>query len=182
MAKTTWNLDPSHSEIQFKVRHLMITNVSGSFQRFNATVETDGDDLSTAKAHFTADVDSITTNNPQRDAHLRTADFFDLDNNPQLTFEGERMERTGDDTYRLHGTITMRGVSKPLTLQVEASPIVTDPYGQTKVGFTAQGKLNRKDFGLNWNAVTEAGGIVVSDEVRLQIEAQFVKQAVAVPA
>ncbi len=177
MATTQWALDPTHSELTFKVRHLMISNVSGSFRKFAGTLETDGDDLATAKVHFAADIDSITTNQEQRDAHLLSGDFFDQANFPQLTFEGDRMEAEGGDYYKLHGTLTLRGVSKPMTLKAEASPVVTDPYGQTKMGFTVSGVINRKDFGVSWSAVTEAGGVVVSDEVRLSAEVQFVKQA-----
>ena len=182
MASTTWVLDPSHSEIQFKVRHLMITNVTGSFRKFAGTIETNGDDLTIAKVHFTADIDSITTNSEQRDAHLLSGDFFDQANYPQLSFDGDRLEMIDTENYRLHGTLTMRGVSKLITLKVEASPVVTDPYGQTKIGFSVTGTLNRKDFGVSWGAVTEAGGVVVSDEVRIFAEVQFVKQAAAVAA
>src|ERR1043165_1818577 len=113
MATTKWNLDPSHSEIQFKVRHMMITNVTGHFEKFNATVETDGDDFSTAKIHFTADVDSITTKNEQRDTHLKSADFFDAENHGQITFEGSKLEKVNDEHYKLHGTLTIRGTAKP---------------------------------------------------------------------
>lgn len=177
MATTKWVIEPSHSEVQFKVRHLMITNVTGSFSKFDAVVETEGDDVATAKVHFTADMSSISTNNEQRDAHLRSADFFDAENNPQLIFDGDRMERVDDDNFLLHGTLTMRGISKPLTLKVEYGGLMVDPWGNTRVGFTVDGKINRKEFGVNWSAVTEAGGIVVSDEVRIHCNAEFIKQA-----
>lgn len=176
MATTKWVIEPSHSEVQFKVRHLMITNVTGSFGKFDATVETEGDDVSTAKVHFTADMSSISTNNEQRDAHLRSADFFDAENHPQLIFAGDRMERVDADNFLMHGTLTLRGVSKPLTLKVEYGGLMVDPWGNTRVGFTVEGKINRKEFGVNWSAATEAGGIVVSDEVRIHCNAEFIKQ------
>jgi polyisoprenoid-binding protein YceI len=179
MATTNWILDPTHSELTFKIRHLMISNVSGSFRTFSGSIETDGDDLTSAKVHFAADIASITTNQEQRDAHLLSGDFFDQANHPQLIFTGERMESVGGDYYHLHGALTLRGVTKPIILKAEASPVVTDPYGQTKIGFTVSGVLNRKDFGVSWSAVTEAGGVVVSDEVRLNADVQFVKQAAA---
>jgi polyisoprenoid-binding protein YceI len=179
MATTKWVIEPSHSEVQFKVRHLMITNVTGSFSKFDGTVETEGDDVSTAKVRFTADMSSISTNNEQRDAHLRSADFFDAETHPQLIFEGDRLELVSGDDFLMHGTTTIRGISKPLTLKVEYGGLMVDPWGNTRVGFTVDGKINRKDFGVNWSATTEAGGIVVSDEVRIHCNAEFIKQAVA---
>jgi len=174
---TTWKIDPAHSEIQFKVKHLMITTVTGYFKTFNLEVETANDDFTTAsKILFTADIDSIDTNNAQRDAHLKSADFFDAENHAQLTFEGHRYEANGDDA-KLHGDLTIRGVKKPLTVDVEFGGIVVDPYGQTKAGFTVKGRISRKEFGLTWSAVTEAGQVVVSDDIRLNAEIQLVKQA-----
>lgn len=172
---TTWNLDTSHSEIQFKVRHMMITNVTGHFEKFNATVETEGDDFSTAKIHFTADIDSISTKNEQRDGHLKSEDFFDAANHPQLTFEGSGLEKIDDENYKLHGTLNIRGTAKPITLKVEYGGTIKDPWGMTRAGFTVEGKINRKDFGLNWSSVTEAGGLVVSDEVKLSATVEFTK-------
>lgn len=175
MAKTKWNLDPTHSEVQFKVRHMMITNVTGSFGKFDASVETDGDDMTTAKIHFTADVDSISTNNEQRDGHLKSADFFDAANHPQVVFEGTKLEKKSEEAYKLHGNLTMRGVTKPITLDVEYGGMIKDPWGNTRAGFTVSGKINRKEYGLQWHAVTETGGLVVSDDVRLHVEVEFVK-------
>jgi polyisoprenoid-binding protein YceI len=175
---TTWKVDPTHSEVQFKVKHLMITTVTGHFKTFDLEVTTEGDDFSKASSiAFTADVDSISTNNEQRDTHLKSADFFDAANHGQIRFEGRKFEMTGDDTADLTGTLTIRGVSKPLTVKVELGGIVVDPYGQTKAGFTVDGKISRKEFGLVWNAVTEAGSVVVSDEIKLHSEIQLVKQA-----
>ncbi|MBN9484843.1 MAG: hypothetical protein BGO70_06010 [Bacteroidetes bacterium 43-93] len=177
MQKTTWKIDPAHSEITFKTKHLMITTVTGHFKTFDLEVETEGDDFTKAsKVRFTADIDSISTNNEQRDAHLKSADFFDAANHPQLVFEGTKVEGSGD-SYKLHGNLTMRSTTKPITLDVEFGGIVTDPYGQTKAGFTVDGKVKRKEYGLTWDAITEAGKIVVSDEIKIHAEVQIVKQA-----
>jgi polyisoprenoid-binding protein YceI len=174
---TTWKLDPTHSEVQFKVKHLMITTVTGYFKTFDLVVETEGDDFTTAsKIEFTADISSIDTNNQQRDTHLKSADFFDAENHSQLTFSGRRYNADGDEGT-LEGDLTIRGVTKPVTVKVEFGGIVVDPYRQTKAGFTISGKISRKEFGLTWNAVTEAGQVVVSDEIKLHAEIQLVKQA-----
>jgi polyisoprenoid-binding protein YceI len=172
-----WKIDPSHSEIQFKVKHLMITTVTGYFKKFDLEVETDSDDFTTAsKILFTADINSINTNNEQRDTHLKSADFFDAENHAQLQFEGRRYEANGDEAT-LHGDLTIRGVTRPVKVAVDFGGIVVDPYGQTKAGFTITGKISRKEFGLLWNAVTEAGQVVVSDDIRIHAEVQLVKQA-----
>lgn len=177
MANQKWVIDPSHSEIQFKAKHLMITTVTGYFKKFNLEVETENDDFTTAKRiEFTADISSITTNEEQRDTHLRSADFFDMEKHPQLVFKGNKYEGSGDE-YKLHGDLTIREVTKPITLKVEFGGIVVDPYGQTKAGFTVTGKVSRKEFGLTWNAVTEAGSIVVGDEIKINCEVQLIKQA-----
>ncbi|GAB3168770.1 YceI family protein [Telluribacter humicola] len=173
----TWTLDPAHSEVQFKVKHLMITTVTGYFRTFDVTAQTEGDDFSNVTdLVFTADVDSINTNNDQRDTHLKSPDFFDAANHSQLRFVGKSYEQPGDDTAELQGELTIRGITKPVTVHVEHGGIVVDPYGQTKAGFTVNGKISRKEFGLNWNAVTEAGSVVVSDEIRLNADIQLVKQ------
>ncbi len=171
-----WKIDPAHSEIQFRVKHLMITTVTGYFKQFDLTVETETEDFATAKSiEFTADINSIDTNNGQRDTHLKSADFFDAENHSQLKFVGKKYEASGDEA-KLHGDLTIRGVTKPLTLNVEFGGIVVDPYGQLKAGFTVNGKISRKEFGLTWNAVTEAGSVVVSDEIRIHAEVQVVKR------
>ncbi|MGZ5281455.1 MAG: YceI family protein [Bacteroidia bacterium] len=176
MAKTFWKIDPTHSEIQFKVKHLMITTVTGYFKTFDLTVETEDEDFSkTSKIEFTADIDSIHTNNEQRDTHLRSADFFDAASHSQLKFVGNDFDVNGN-TAKLHGDLTIRGTTKPITLDVELAGIVTDPYGQVKAGFSVEGKIKRKDFGLTWDAVTEAGSVVVSDDIRIHCEIQIVKQ------
>lgn len=182
MATAKWNLEPAHSELQFKVRHMMITNVTGHFTKFDATVETQGDDFTTAKVNFTADVNSISTNNEQRDGHLKSDDFFSADKFPEIKFTGNKLEKISDEEYKLHGDLTIRDVTKPIVLNVEYGGTVKDPWGMTRAGFTVEGKINRKDYGLTWNAVTEGGGVMVSEDVRLHANAEFVKQEVAQPA
>ena len=174
---TKWVVDPVHSEIQFKVKHLMITTVTGYFRKFNVEVETEGDDFTKAsRIVVTADIDSIDTNNAQRDTHLKSPDFFDAGQYSELKFEGKKYEKSGDN-YKLFGDLTIRSVTKPITLDIEFGGIVKDPYGQTKAGFTVTGKIRRKEFGLVWDAVTEAGQIVVGDEIRILAEIQLIKQA-----
>ncbi len=177
MTTTKWAIDPSHSEIRFKVKHLMISNVTGQFNSFSGTVDTEGNDFTTAKVHFTADVSSISTNNEQRDGHLQNGDFFDVSNHPQLIFEGDKLENTGEDQYKLHGTLTMRGVSKNVALDAEFGGLTQDPWGNTRVGFTLNGKINRRDFGVSFGAISETGGALLSDEVKISADVQFVKQA-----
>ena len=178
MANIKWAVDPTHSEVQFKVKHLMITTVTGYFQNFHVAAETEDENFSSAKnVVFTADVNSISTNNEQRDTHLRSADFFDVENHKEIRFEGTKYEKVSGDDYKLHGNLTIKGVSKPVTVNVEFGGIVVDPYGQTKAGFTVSGKISRKEFGLTWDAVTEAGSVVVGDEIKLLAEIQLVKQA-----
>jgi polyisoprenoid-binding protein YceI len=173
---TTWALDPMHSEIQFKVKHLVISTVTGSFKTFEGSATTEGDDWSTAKVNFSADIASIDTNMAQRDAHLKGADFFDAENHPKLTFQSTSMRRLSDDTYKLEGNLTIKGVTRPITFNVEYGGSATDFYGNTKAGFELTGKLSRKEFGLTWDAVTEAGAIVVGDEIKLIGNVQFAKQ------
>ncbi|MFB9862902.1 polyisoprenoid-binding protein [Rufibacter immobilis] len=182
MATIKWAVDPMHSEVQFKVKHLMITTVTGYFQNFQVEAETSDDQFSSAsKVVFTADVNSINTNNEQRDTHLKSPDFFDAEQHQQVRFVASHYDNVGQgelqaDDYELHGELTIRGITKPVTLKVEFGGIVVDPYGQTKAGFTVTGKISRKEFGLTWSAVTEAGSVVVSDEIKLHAEIQLVKQ------
>lgn len=173
---TKWKIDQAHSDIQFKVKHLMISTVTGSFKNFDLEVETEAADFNTATSIvFTANIDSITTNNEQRDAHLKSVDFFQADKYPQLRFIGKKYEGN-DDTAKLQGDLTIKGITKPVTLNVEYGGTVIDPYGQTKAGFTVTGKISRKEFGLTWNGVTETGGVVVSDEIKIHTEIQLIKQ------
>ncbi|MBD0286889.1 MAG: YceI family protein [Bacteroidota bacterium] len=174
-----WKIDPAHSEIQFKVRHLMITTVTGYFRTFDLEVETETEDFHTAsRIEFTAEVDSIDTNNQQRDTHLKSSDFFHAEEHGQIRFIGNKYEADGDKA-KLHGDLTIRGITKPITVDVEFGGALVDPYGQIKTGFTVEGRISRKEFGLTWNAVTEAGQVVVSDEIRLHAEIQLVKQVEA---
>jgi polyisoprenoid-binding protein YceI len=160
----------------------MVSNVTGQFKSFAATVETNGDDMSTARVNFTADVDSISTNNEQRDAHLKAPDFFDSANHPKITFTGEGLKKTGIDEYEVRGVLTMRGISKEITLKVEYGGIMQDPWGNTRTGFVIGGKLNRKDFGVSFGMLSETGGALLGDEVTLMANAEFVKEAASVPA
>jgi len=177
MATTKWVIDPAHSEIQFKVKHLMITTVTGHFRKFDLQVETEADDFTNAKSLvFTADIDSVDTNNSQRDTHVKSADFFAADQFPQIKFVGKKLEKK-DNEYELTGDLTIRGITKPIVLDVEFGGIVADPWGQTKAGFTVSGKVKRKDFNLVWDAVTEAGQVVVSNDVKIHCEIQLIKQA-----
>lgn len=179
---TKWKIDTAHSEIQFKVKHLMITTVTGHFRKFDLNVQTDDDDFESAKKiEFTADINSIDTNNAQRDAHLKSPDFFNADEYSQLSFTGTKFDLNNDEG-KLYGELTIKGTTKPVILNVEYGGTVTDPYGQTKAGFTVNGKISRKEFGLTWNAVTEAGQVVVGDEIKIHSEVQLVKQAELVQA
>jgi polyisoprenoid-binding protein YceI len=176
MAQTKWILDPAHSEIHFKVKHLMITTVTGHFKKFNVELTADDDDITKASSiSFTADIDSITTGNDQRDTHLKSADFFAAEQHPQMKFTGKKLEKSGS-AYKLEGDLSIRDITKPITLDVEFGGIVTDPWGQTKAGFTLEGKIKRKEFKLEWDAVTEAGQVVVGNDVRLLGEIQLIKQ------
>lgn len=172
-----WTIDPAHSEIQFKVKHMMISTVTGSFGKFDADIEADGDDLSKAKIRFQADVDSISTGNEKRDGHLKTTDFFGGEKHPQILFESTGSEAVdGDGSWTLLGELSMNGITKPVGLDVEWGGVMKDPYGNTKAGVSIHGKVNRKDWNINWNTALEAGGVMVSDEVRIACEVQLVKQ------
>jgi len=173
-ATTKWVLDTTHSEITFKVKHLMISNVKGEFRKFTAEIK--GKDFTTASIRATIDASSIFTNDEGRDNHLKSADFFDVEHYPQFTFEGKSFKNLGDELYQLTGMLTLKGISKEVVLDVEFGGINKDPWGNEKAGFTVSGKINRKDWGLNWNAALETGGLLVSDEVKIGAELQFVKQ------
>lgn len=176
MSLAKWSLDPTHSEINFKIKHLMISTVTGNFKQFNLEVETNDDFESAKKIEFTADIDSINTNNEQRDAHLKSADFFNAEQHSQIVFSGTNYEANGDEG-KLHGNLTIAGITQPITLNVEFGGVAVDPYGQTKAGFTVSGKVSRKDFGLTYNAALETGGVMLGDEIKINAEIQLVKQA-----
>lgn len=173
MAHTTWTIDPAHTEIQFKAKHLMIASVTGTFTTFAATIETEGDDFTTANITLTIDVASINTGNEQRDTHLRSADFFDADTFPSMRFAGTRVAQNG--TMKLYGDLTIKDVTKPVVFDMEFAGIQKDPWGNTKAGFSLRGKINRKDWGLNWNAALESGGWLVSDDIRISCEVELTK-------
>ena|ERR1700761_3878836 len=176
MATTKWILDPSHSEVEFKVKHMMISNVSGKFTKFDATLETEGEDFMTAKITFTADIASINTGNEQRDEHLKSAEFFDAGQFPQLKFVATKYENVDDDgSYEVYGDLTIHGVTKSVKLDGEFGGVIKDPWGNTRAGVSVSGKINRKDFGLAWHGVTETGSLIVSDEVRVHANVEFVK-------
>ena len=166
---TKWNLDPTHSEITFKVRHMMISNVKGEFKNFNVDLESEDENFRNVKASASIDTSSISTNNTDRDNHLKSAEFFNAEAHPQITFETDSLND------EVTGNLTINGVTKPVKLDVDFGGINVDPWGQTKAGFSFEGKIKRSDFGLNWNAALEAGGVMVSDEVKIAGELQFVK-------
>lgn len=175
MAQTTWQLDPMHSEVTFRVRHLMVSNVSGKFKTFASTVSTEGDDFSTANIEFTAETASVDTGVEYRDQHLRGDDFFNSEAFPTLHFKSTGIKSTGEGEYQLDGDLTIRDITKPVSLKVEMGGVAKDPYGNIKAGFEVTGKINRKEFGLLWSALTEAGGAVAGDEVKFQANVQYAK-------
>ena len=172
---TKWTIDPTHSEITFKVKHLVISTVTGKFQEFDATIESDNEDFEDANITFEANINSIETGNEDRDNHLKSEDFFNASEFPKMTFKSTSFKKVGDGEYKLIGDLTIRGNTKQVELDAEYGGTVIDPYGQTKAGFEVTGKINRKEFGLTWSAVTEAGSVVVSDEVKLNLNVQFTK-------
>ncbi|GEO25394.1 polyisoprenoid-binding protein [Alicyclobacillus acidoterrestris] len=177
MAKSTWAVDPAHSEIGFSTKHMMFTTVRGSFKKFDATVAADPDDLSTADIEFTIDAASVDTRNEDRDNHLRGADFFDVENHPTITFKATDIKKTADQEYDMTGLVTIRGVTKPVTFHVVYNGTGKNPWGAEVAGFEATATISRKDFGLTYNAALETGGVLISDQVKLNVEIQASKQA-----
>ena len=178
MATTKWILDPTHSDLGFKIKHLMISNVSGSFKNFEVVVETeDENDFSTAKVNLKADMSSITTNNEQRDAHLQGSDFFSVDKHPEMEFNSTEVEMVDDENFKLHGELTLRGITHPVTLNVEYSKVTRDPWGGERAGFVVTSKINRSKWGVNFNSVMETGGLGLGEEVKIYSDLQVVKQA-----
>ena len=169
-----WTIDPTHSEIGFKVKHMMFTNVKGHFDDYSAAIDFN-DDLKDANLQFEAKINSITTNNADRDNHLKSADFFDVDQYPTLNFKSTKIEGNGSE-YAITGDLTIKGVTKPVKLNAEFSGLMTDPWGNTKVGLNIDGKINRKDFGLTYNAALETGGVLVGEDVNLNAEIQLIEQ------
>jgi len=176
MATTKWILDPTHSEVEFKVKHMMISTVSGKFTQFTAEVQTEEEDFMTARVSFTIDVNSITTGNEQRDGHLKAPDFFDTAKFPQIKFTATKYENVDNDgSYEVYGDLTIRDVTKQVKLDSEFGGVIKDPWGNTRAGITVSGKINRKEFGLQFHAVTEAGNVVLSDDVRIHVGLEFIK-------
>ena len=174
--KTKWVIDPVHSEIAFKVKHLMITNVKGVFKEFEASIYTTGDDFMSAEVDFWVNPASVETGSADRDAHLKSVDFFDVENHKEITFVANTYEKVDNDSsYELYGDLTIKGITKRIKLDVEFGGVMKDPWGNEKAGFSINGKINRKDWQLNWNAALEAGGLLVSDEVRISCEVQLMK-------
>jgi len=172
-----WNIDKAHSEVSFKVKHMVISTVSGSFDSFDSKMETENDNLENAKIAMDIDVQSLNTKNDYRDNHLKSNDFFAAEEHPQIKIAVDKVTKKSDEDYILHSLITIRGTQKPIDLKAEFGGVVKDMDGNTRMGFTIDGKINRKDFGLNWSATLEAGGMVVADDVRLLGDVEFVKQA-----
>lgn len=177
MSSIKWVADPTHSEISFKVKHMMMTNVTGTFGQFSVDAETEAEDFSSAKVSFAAQIASINTGNEQRDGHLKSADFFDAEKNPELKFVSSSMTKKDDENYVLNGDLTIGEVTNSVSLDVEFGGINKDPWGNQKAGFSITGKINRKEFGLTWNAALETGGVLVSEDVKLAAEIQLVKVA-----
>ncbi|MBC7774656.1 MAG: YceI family protein [Phycisphaerae bacterium] len=176
MASTTWNLDTAHSEVTFKVKHLVISTVSGKFKNFSSTLSTEGDDFTTAKIAFEIETASLDTGMDMRNDHLRGDDFFNAEAFPKITFVATAIRPSATSEHEIEGNLTIRDVTKPVTFKADFGGITKDPYGQVKAGFEVEGKIKRSEFGLSWNALTEAGGAVVSDEVKIQANVQYIKQ------
>lgn len=173
-APATFTIDGTHSSVEFSVRHMMVSNVKGSFQKVTGTATYDANNLAASKLEATIDVNTINTNEPKRDAHLKSPDFFDAAKYPAMTFKSAKFTKSGDG-LKVTGDLTIHGVTKPVTFEVETTPEVKDGYGKTRMGASATTRINRKDFGLIWNQVLEAGGVAVSDEVKLALDIAFVK-------
>lgn len=182
MANTKWVADSTHSELGFKIKHLMITNVSGTFNSFEANVQSENEDFSTAQVEVRIKTASINTNNLQRDEHLRNSDFFEVEKYPEILFKSTRIEKLDDETFFLYGDLTIKGITKPIKLNAEYSGVTKDPWGGQRAGFIITGKISRSEWGVAFNAVMETGGVVVSDEVKIHSEIQLVKQVASVAA
>ncbi|EEI93707.1 YceI-like domain protein [Sphingobacterium spiritivorum ATCC 33300] len=172
---TIWNLDSAHSELEFKVKHMMISNVKGLFQDFEIQLEGNGEDLTSATIKAAIKTDSINTKNEQRDQHLKSGDFFDAANYPEIKFVSTSIVKKSEDEFAVTGDLTIKDVTKPITLDVDFGGIAIDPWGNSKAGYTFSGKINRSDFGLTWNAALETGGVMVSEEVKISGDIQFSK-------
>ncbi len=182
METVNWTFDPMHSELHFKIRHLMIASVSGSFKNFGVKMQSRGEDISTASIEVTAEIDSITTGNEQRDGHLKNGDFFEADKYPRLQFISGTIEKIDEENYTVYGDLAMKGVTRPVELKVEYSGLTKDPWGKERAGFVVTGKISRSEWGIVYNTLLETGGVALSDEVKISAEIQMVRGAVGVPA
>jgi polyisoprenoid-binding protein YceI len=174
----TYKIDPTHSEITFKVKHLMITNVTGKFTKFDATMQSDREDFTDAVVTFEADVNSLTTHNEQRDGHLKSDDFFNAEKYPKITFKSTSLRKESDEDYKLFGNLTIYGITKPIELKVTHSGNINDPWGNERAGFEIEGRIDRLEYGLKWNVLTDTGGMVAGKDVKLTINVEMIKAAV----
>jgi polyisoprenoid-binding protein YceI len=177
MTNSKWALDTAHSSVEFSVRHMMFAKVNGSFNSFDASIEADPTDLTTANIEFTVDVTTVDTRNTDRDNHLRSGDFFDVENHPKMTFKSSNIVKTSEGVYDVTGDLTLRGVTRPETFVVTYEGTGKDPWGNEKVGFSAEGKIKRSEYGLTWNAALETGGVLVGDDIKVSIIIQAARQA-----
>jgi len=175
MAQTSWQLDPTHSAVNFRVKHLVISTVTGTFPSFQSVLTTEDDDFGTAQVELMIDVASINTGVADRDNHLRSDDFFNAEKFPQIQFKSTDVTKSGDGKMHVNGNLTIRDITKPMSLEVTHGGVMVDFYNNTKAGFEVEGKISRKEFGLLWNAITEAGGVVVGDEITFQLDLQYAK-------
>lgn len=173
----TWNLDTAHSSVEFAVKHMVISSTKGRFATYEVDATVDEQNLANSTVSVRIEAASVDSRDEKRDAHLRSADFFDAENHPYITFKSTRLEPTGGADYRLIGDLTIRGVTKQVALESEVTGPVTDPWGGVRYGISARGKVNRKEWGLIWNGLLEAGGLLVGDDVKLSIETELVKAA-----
>ncbi|WP_407506356.1 YceI family protein [Elizabethkingia miricola] len=176
MAKSIWAIDPTHSEIGFKVKHMMFTNVSGKFEEIYVNLENEDDHFETSDITFSAEVNSVNTGNLDRDNHLRSADFFDAEHYSKITFKSTAIKKINEGEFQIFGDLTIKNVTQSIALDAEYSGLMKDPWGNTKTGLSINGKINRKDFGLTWNASLETGGVLVGEEIKLTAEIQLIKQ------
>jgi len=177
MAQSKWVVDAFHSSVNFSVRHMMVSRVRGTFHTFDADIKADVEDLTTASIAFRVDVNSIDTHNEDRENHLKSPDFFDAENYPQMTFQSTDIRKSGNDTYEVVGDLTIRGTTRQVPFRVTFEGVAKDPMsGAEKCGFTADGKINRKDFGLVWNVGLETGGVLVGDEIKIDLEIEAARQ------
>ena len=177
MTATTWDFDLSHSSVNFSVRHLMVSKVHGRFQSWTGNLVIDNDDITRSTVNVEIDAASIDTKEEKRDAHLRSPDFFDVENNPKLTFKSTSVKKVSDDELEVTGDLTIRGTTKPVVLKVESNGTVKDPWGGTRAGFSAKTSINRKEFGLHWNALLETGGVVVGEKIEIGLEIEAIQKA-----